>query len=532
MKRNRNIDIIRAIAILLVVLYHIFAITGINFNNDILSLFIEYGGIVGVSTFFILSGFGIYKSLKSSEEKNEKFSYRKYMKKRFFRIAPQYYFSLLVMLFFTSNAIYISKDQILTLISHIFFFHNFFYTIAGAISGVCWTLAVTFQFYLIAPYIYKLFKKYPKITLILSYIICFVLKFIIFHYIIAPGTEYNVFLYSNYGNQIFTALQFFVSGMFIAYMLDKKYGINSIINYFMVVFFTVALYYVLKLGQCTNLSFIKNTGIYSDCEMGYIWHFILSIILSFLFYFIGNIKLKLNSLIAKVLIFISKYEYGIYLWHLIIITNLHNYSPLFKNLESSNHIILYVSLVLISILVGYLMTRIVDSFNYETLFNKDILKQIIKILFIFFIAWICYKSYFTLKVMYKNAKIYFTSQVVDNNESKKIADNVINKINIDNNCKYIYIDNEQTGYLYFFQLRYYLSPCQGIHFNEYVYTINHGSIDDIYNYLDEKDIKYIIIRDNPTLSKYLNTEFDSKKGSIYIKSKKYHDIESMMEKIE
>ena len=183
MKRNRNIDIIRAIAIILVVLYHIYAITGISIKNSVLEPFLVYGGILGVSLFFVLSGFGIYNSLRNQDDKNKKFNYHDYIKKRFKRIAPQYYISMIVLLLFTSNAIYISKDQTLTLFSHIFFFHNLFYTMAGAISGVCWTLGVTFQFYLVAPFIYKAVEKKPKLTFTISFFLSILLKYFIYHFI-------------------------------------------------------------------------------------------------------------------------------------------------------------------------------------------------------------------------------------------------------------------------------------------------------------------------------------------------------------
>ena len=223
MKRNLNIDIVRAIAILMVLVYHIYAITGITVHNKILNSFLIYGGIVGVALFLILSGYGIYCSLKYQQNKKEKFEYSKYIQKRFLRIAPQYYISLIVLLLFTGNAVYLSKDHIITLVSHIFFFHNLFYTIAGAISGVCWTLALIFQFYLIAPFLFKLMEKKPKLTLVSSFILSIFFKIFIFHFLIAPSNNTNEFLYFNYGNQILTAIHFFVLGMFIAKLhLEEK----------------------------------------------------------------------------------------------------------------------------------------------------------------------------------------------------------------------------------------------------------------------------------------------------------------------
>jgi peptidoglycan/LPS O-acetylase OafA/YrhL len=72
MKRNKNIDIIRAFAILMVLIYHIYAITGIATKNNIIDTFLIYGGVVGVCIFFILSGFGIYNLLINKEDKKAK----------------------------------------------------------------------------------------------------------------------------------------------------------------------------------------------------------------------------------------------------------------------------------------------------------------------------------------------------------------------------------------------------------------------------------------------------------------------------
>ena len=528
-EKNKNIDIIRAIAILLVLFYHIYAITGISFNNEITDTFLEYGGVIGVCLFFILSGFGIYNSLKNQEVSNKEFSFNDYIKKRFWRIAPQYYFSLIILLLFSSNAIYLSNDHLLTIISHIFFFHNFFYTIAGAISGVCWTLAVTFQFYLIAPFIYYIFKKYPKMVLISSYILSFLLKYFIFHFIIAASGDTNTFLYFNYGSQIFTALEFFVSGMFIAYLLNK-YSNNTNHNYIYIllnIIFVVLLYFLIKMTYSTTIPYINNTGIYSDCTLAYIWHFLLSILLTIMVYYFSKIKIEHKTFFSKILFFVSKYEYGIYIWHLIIITTLSSSSPFFKNLISTNSIYIYVYYILISVFIGYIMTKFIDEYDYQKL-DLLIIKKVIYIVASVFIIYCLKETFMIIKPTIGNINTYFNEEIIDVNESKRIADNIKSKVDINNNCKYIYLDTEETGYLYFFQLRYYLSPCESIHYNSYAYTSNYGSETEFYNFLKKQDVKYIIIRKNSLLSEKLNMKFDEEYGSIFIKNNKSNSIDNIL----
>lgn len=532
MKRNRNIDIIRAVAVLMVVLYHIYAITGLSTNNIILKPFLIYGGIVGVSVFFTLSGFGIYNSLKNQEERKEKFVYHKYLGKRFSRLAPQYYFSLIFLLLFTSNAIYLSMDHFLTIFSHIFFFHNLYYTMAGAISGVCWTLGVTFQFYLIAPYLYKLLEKKPKLTLISSFVISIALKYFIFHFILAPSGIDNVFLYSNYGNQVFTAIQLFIVGMFVAKKLreTKEKRSNQILNVMGTIISIIGLYAILRLIDITNIPYLENTGVYSDCTMAYIWHNLLAIFLGLLIYFVGKLKINYNSIISKILLFISDYEYGIYIWHLIIIENLKNNAPYIQNLINTSPVLTYIILTILSIVMGYIMTNLIDKVDYKNLFQsiKENWKRILEVLFFCASLFCLYKAIELINPTIENIKQYVNNDIREVNDSRKIANHASEVISDKNNCKYAYIDTEETGYLYFYQLRYYLSPCESIHYNKYVYTINYETPEKIYEYLKELDVNYFIIRDNPILAEELNLEFDSVNGSIFKKNKKSTNIHDLL----
>ena len=84
------------------------------------------------------------------------------------------------------------------------------------------------------------------------------------------------------------------------------------------------------------------------------------------------------------------------------------------------------------------------------------------------------------------------------------------------------------GYLYFYQLRYYLAPCESIHYNSYAYIINYESYQEIYNYLSKLDVDYFIIRDNPILSNELNIKFDQINGSVFKKNKKSTNIHDLL----
>ena len=66
-ERNYNIDLIRAMALLLVIVYHSWVVCGSQpISWPIINTIIILGGELGVTAFFILSGYGIYCSLNRS----------------------------------------------------------------------------------------------------------------------------------------------------------------------------------------------------------------------------------------------------------------------------------------------------------------------------------------------------------------------------------------------------------------------------------------------------------------------------------
>lgn len=70
LKRNKSIDILRAGALLIVLTYHLWVLTGsVAIMLPIVDTIVPLGGELGVTLFFLLSGYGIYYSLKITEQK-------------------------------------------------------------------------------------------------------------------------------------------------------------------------------------------------------------------------------------------------------------------------------------------------------------------------------------------------------------------------------------------------------------------------------------------------------------------------------
>ena len=155
MKRIKNIDLLRAGAILYIMLYHCYVLSGQPWQaHTAIHTILTLGGEVGVTLFFLLSGYGIYLSLSSSEERGCLPGWRAFMKKRCIRIMPQYYVCVTVLLIFMSTQMF-SNEGFRHILAYYTFTENFSPVTHGSINGALWTMGVIFQFYLIAPFLIK-----------------------------------------------------------------------------------------------------------------------------------------------------------------------------------------------------------------------------------------------------------------------------------------------------------------------------------------------------------------------------------------
>lgn len=362
-KRNRNFDIIRSFALLMVLIYHFWVLTGsvasthIKYTDDILKL----GGEIGVTLFFMLSGYGIFCSLY----RNSSLSYKEYILKRAKRILPEYYICFFLVLLLTDNVGYLTMFKLGDIVSHLLLIHNFFPNYAGSINGVLWTMGVIFDFYLIAPLLYKLIIKNPYATLVTSFIITILFKYIVFNYIYINELEGYNFFFSR--QLIFSTLDNFVIGMFLGYiinykMISIKKSYKSLIGAFLSILYIILICEV-------GLKY----GIHSNNISGYLWHSELAISISVFMYMLSNIKINFDNVICKMFLWLSKYEYSIYLWHLILVINFVNKAPIYGSLlKHVGYIGIFSVLLIISIFVGYLFAEIISTSKFVKLFDKCI----------------------------------------------------------------------------------------------------------------------------------------------------------------
>ena len=92
-KRNRTIDFLRGIAILSVLVHHIFLIRTLSNQNFFLQkiLLFSKGGWIGVDLFFVISGFLISGLIFKEYKEHKTFSAGRFLIRRGFKIYPLYY---------------------------------------------------------------------------------------------------------------------------------------------------------------------------------------------------------------------------------------------------------------------------------------------------------------------------------------------------------------------------------------------------------------------------------------------------------
>jgi peptidoglycan/LPS O-acetylase OafA/YrhL len=368
MSRNKNVDVMRAVALLIVMIYHGWVLTGsVSFNYSGVTLLVALGGEIGVTAFFALSGYGIYHSLRGMEEKQGKINYKEFWLKRIKRIAPQYYLCIAVIVLFSkffSSENFLSINGLRNIVTHLFFIHNLFPAYHGSMNGVLWTMGNIVQFYLIAPFLYKGFKKYGIRMEIGCILVTVLMKFVMYAYIL-PYTGHSNDLAFFSGRQLITALDNFTIGMYIAYVLkDRKTQIHGEEALFIGILSVVEIIVVCKVGMLC--------GIHTNNTSGYLWHSLLALGLGGILLSISYMKNNGKSIVYRVFLWLSKYEYEIYIWHLLILKKLLKYFSWTQEMMEIGYLrgAFYFIYLFISIAVGVGVSKGMNILKKKLSFKK------------------------------------------------------------------------------------------------------------------------------------------------------------------
>lgn len=345
MNKLPNLYFLRFFLALIVVIYHL-PITsqniGLPYFND---QPIFHKGGVAVYYFFSLSGFLIIRNLYIEYVKNGNINLKKFFARRISRLWPVYYLVIILGLLIYHILIpalgvnYQTDYNVKELIMYyIFFLPNVFNDMhkVGGILNITWSIGIEEQFYLLFPIIFLVFRK--KIKLALG-ILLFLLVGMLFIY-----KEFYVF--ENF------YFYFILGGLFAILAEEGKLTVfnNKILSILFILLFLA--------------SFFTNIFAFHDMKLTHLANLIISncLIVSLAYYpFITLDKLKLN--------YLGEISYGIYMYHMIIIT-FYLYAIKQFNIDKyfNNNI-----LILINNVVVICITMFVSHLSYkyfETLFYK------------------------------------------------------------------------------------------------------------------------------------------------------------------
>lgn len=328
-----NLDGFRTIAFLIVFLGHCFVLFdygGRNFMVKLLNKLFGKPG-AGVHFFFVLSGFLISYLLLKEIQRNNKIDIRAFYVRRVLRIWPVYYTVIIIalLLSFVSRPFYSLHDANFWMIGTFLTNYNLAQTgIASLPITVLWSVSVEEQFYLILPLLISLFTR--KVFYIFP---LFIISAVVFGAMHTHNIMLVEFSTLSVCGSLFLGC---ISAYFVVYhhladffsKLKKQY-----------IFIAYLLFFSLHIYREKIFAIDKSN----------VWlYFIYSFFFSF---FILEQNYAKNSFYKmknfKLLTVWGKYTYGLYAYHITVISILMIFIPQYIN--PKGNVFLYFSLWIVAL---------------------------------------------------------------------------------------------------------------------------------------------------------------------------------------
>lgn len=315
-KRIYGLDLMRAIAILLVLVSH-----GRIFLRPLYPWvdYFKIGGFLGVELFFVLSGFligGILIKMINAEKEFTFHSVKNFWIRRWFRTLPNYYLVLLINVLLSVFLFYDFNKQYL---SFIFFLQNFS-SPHPKIFEEAWSLSVEEWFYLLLPVCILLLSVVGRKILSGKQIILMAsLLFIII--ILALRIQFVIRYNPQWANGIRKVVMFrldtviwgVLAAWFSFYFPEKWRKVRSVTLVFSILLFIIVAYFYYTDVQSGEASFFAKTFYFS----------LVSIAGMLLLPFLSAMKISGNiSSIRYFFTYTSIISYSLYLVHLSVAAKL------------------------------------------------------------------------------------------------------------------------------------------------------------------------------------------------------------------
>lgn len=308
LKYYKNLDGLRGIAALSVIIYHFFHDNPISYNISQYPILHTITNLMqhGVTLFFVLSGFVITRILINTKQQENYFS--QFYKKRALRIFPLYYLYLFVFFwtlsFLPQTGINTDNDSFFS----VFFFLQNLDWITGFRSiapGHYWSLAVEEHFYFLWPLIVFIIpnNRITRLTIILI-----ILSLPLKYYFYTSGIDINHNTFSRYDSILLGAL-------IAMFEQNPNYSLERIRKVFKS---EILVLVILVLTGFIIYSFQKEFPLVKESFK----HIILGVLSAIFIFRLINEKEDnwlYQFLTTDKMQYLGKISFGLYVWHMLII---------------------------------------------------------------------------------------------------------------------------------------------------------------------------------------------------------------------
>ncbi|MEI6490583.1 MAG: acyltransferase [bacterium] len=371
------LDILRFLAFMLVFISHSALFFG--YNNTSLKwegfreIFLTHGDL-GVTFFFVLSGFLITYLLLSEKHQRGEIDIKKFYARRLLRIWPVYFITIFVAVWglpFFVELIGMRDKLPFDIFSnlqsypwYLFFvgnFNMFLNTPPSVTLAILWSISVEEQFYLLWPLFVK-FMKRKYLTVLLSSVVAIstVYRFVY-------AFEYNTVKYSTFSVMSDIAIGCFVAWLFIEKSRITAWAKNlSHLKSFFLYYSTLVILILSRsLIYDVNPEWARRALIAVE-------PLIFAILFSFIIARLAGLRNEFitgKHPIQKMFIYLGRISYGLYCYHMIVLVGV------LAILYHGGYEIIYQSVpYLIGIFFGTLLVTIITSMISYHFIEKRILR--------------------------------------------------------------------------------------------------------------------------------------------------------------
>lgn len=390
----KAIDGIRAIAVLWVIIFHIWIFQHNTFPNILgevaqnpLLVWITKGDL-GVDLFFVISGFLIGSILFKEYKRTKTLNFKSFYLRRFLRLFPVYFFSMIIALYFLDGN---GAERWTTAWSNLIYVNNYVFK---SYMGWTWSLAIEEQFYIVIPFlIVFLFPKFRKkrvlftILAIIPIVLTYYYSVHIFNFEIPYNREIFGDIWQEWfwGYYMLTHLRYggLLSGVIAAYIhinhseqvlnffQNKKNLSNFLILFSIVSFLLISS---LSLGQAAPVEesifyeLPRNVGVYYEIIHRELFSYAVVFLMMACLYSKSRIIQPLNTFLSASFFYpIAKISYSAYLFHVMF---MEWFFPIFteysKNSLTTIQIVFtngVISIIVTILVAGIMLVFIEEPFN-------------------------------------------------------------------------------------------------------------------------------------------------------------------------